>query len=129
MVTFMLPAYDNANAILKDLPVEYWRFNLDTYRAAANSVKDEWANQPPKKYKWDQDTLDSWAIRQTDGALEASTEEPYFGDNKSELKKLKDEYHVRFNKEYVKYHLAELHERVVHFMMKLVEQQLQQQRR
>ena len=55
------------------------------------------------------------------GALGAWTEELYFGDNKSDLKKLKDEYRVRLNKEYVKYHLAEFHERVVHFMRKLVE--------
>ncbi|KAL8882957.1 MAG: hypothetical protein Q9192_007495, partial [Flavoplaca navasiana] len=117
---------EQADAILKDLPVEYWRFNLNIYRAAANSVKDEWANEPQEKYKWDQDNLDSRAIRQMDGAFEASAGEQYFGANKSDLEKLEDEYHVRLNKEYVKYHLAEFHERIVHFMRQLVEQQRQQ---
>ncbi|KAL9621847.1 MAG: hypothetical protein Q9204_008081 [Flavoplaca sp. TL-2023a] len=92
-----------ADAILKDLPVDYWRFNLDTYRAAADSVKDEWANEPQEKYRWDQDNMDSWAIRPMDGALEAWTEEPHFEDNKSDLEKSEDENHVRLNKKYVKY--------------------------
>lgn len=42
-------------------------FDPDTYRAAANCVRAEWTNESQEKYKWDQDNLDPWAIRQMDG--------------------------------------------------------------
>lgn len=83
---------ETADAILKNLPAHFWRYDQQLFVDSCNRVKEAWTYVDSAKRTWIPGQLDTYVIGWLRDALDAWVKEPsFFGDGKPELEKLKDE--------------------------------------
>ncbi|KAL8929737.1 MAG: hypothetical protein Q9172_000294 [Xanthocarpia lactea] len=99
---------DAAREVLANLVTRFWRSSSSLSYKIYRGVISEWDElQEPTKSSWNNDTLNAFVGQNVEGLLKAWAEEPYFGDGKTQVKLLQDEYIVRLRKEHVRLNMAE----------------------